>query len=262
MAGSPGSGRWEHETAAGRHDHELRARAGAPREYSKAGPGRDYWIKEIREWPAAGFVGGQLSYPTFLSSSTRLRQPLVECLRCRSHASTSFSGRGHQGSAIPPLGNGGRTGHPRDCLLGCDRCECGSAASRAGVLAGGCSSPSLRRWHSEQVAKGLERELHVRSRSLRIESAPTGLAGVRSARRQDAHRIMTSIKAPRVRMRQAILETLRGKTCRAAKSSFVTPSGPPFGAYGGSLKSTPATALGSTVVKAVLERAKLECCED
>jgi acetyl-CoA acetyltransferase len=66
---------------------------------------------------------------------------------------------------------------------------------------------------------------------------------------------MTSIKAPRVRMRQAILETLRGKTCRAAKSSFVTPSGPPFGAYGGSLKPTPATAL---VVKTVLERAKLD----
>ena len=27
MDGPPGSGRWEHETAAGRHDHELRARA-------------------------------------------------------------------------------------------------------------------------------------------------------------------------------------------------------------------------------------------
>ena len=26
MDGPPGSGRWEHETAAGRHDHELRAR--------------------------------------------------------------------------------------------------------------------------------------------------------------------------------------------------------------------------------------------
>ena len=25
------------------------ARVGAPREYGKAGPGRDYWIKEIRE---------------------------------------------------------------------------------------------------------------------------------------------------------------------------------------------------------------------
>ena len=34
------------------HRHEATQsalKAGAPREYGKAGPGRDYWIKEIRE---------------------------------------------------------------------------------------------------------------------------------------------------------------------------------------------------------------------
>ena len=28
---------------------KVALRAGAPREYGKAGPGRDYWIKEIRQ---------------------------------------------------------------------------------------------------------------------------------------------------------------------------------------------------------------------
>jgi hypothetical protein len=55
-------------------------KAGAPREYGKAGPGRDYWIKEIREREAEYVRRAEQAYEEWLprgrrSLSNLKRQP-------------------------------------------------------------------------------------------------------------------------------------------------------------------------------------------
>lgn len=47
---------------------KVALKAGAPRAYGKAGPGRDYWIKEIREREARYVESAELAYERMVAA--------------------------------------------------------------------------------------------------------------------------------------------------------------------------------------------------